>query len=90
MNDFVRAFYADLFDTEDPKDLDHATEEWSQATSAERSFAQVHLLWLIHEQLANLGPELANLGELLAHLNRPPEPLQPELIEVVDAEVIDA
>ena len=87
MSDFARALYADLFDSDDPDDLEQATREWSRTTSFERSFAQVQLLWLIHERLAELGTEVSNLSALLAHLNTPTA--EPDVIdvEVVDAEV---
>ena len=80
MSDFARALYADLFDGDDPDDLEHATREWSRTTSFERSFTQVHLLWMIHERLAELGTEVSSLAELLAHLDRQPEP--PDVIDV--------
>ena len=88
--DFSRALYAELFDSDDPDDLEQATREWACATAIERSFAQVHLLWLIHERLAELGDGVTDLTALLTHLNTPPD--GPEILDAitVDAEVQDA
>lgn len=90
MSDFARALYADLFDTEDPEDLDNAMREWSLATPSERSFAQVHLLWLIHGQLSELTAETTTLSEVLRVLNTRPNGAGEVIdVEPIDPEVID-
>lgn len=83
MSDFARALYAEIFDTDD---LDDATRDWFETPAAERSFVQVHLLWLIHEQLASLNGEVTRLADLLTHLNKPPDP---EVIDVVEIEPVE-
>jgi hypothetical protein len=84
MSDFTRALYAELFDADDPEDLDQAMQEWALASAAERSFAQVQLLWLIHGQLAELTAETTTLSEVLRLLHaKEPDP------EVVEAEVVE-
>ena len=79
MSDFARALYADIFDADD---LDDATRDWFETPAAERSFVQVHLLWLIHEQLASLNGEMTRLADLLAHLNKPAVPETVDVIEL--------
>ena len=83
MSDFARALYAEIFDTDD---LDEATRDWFEAPAAERSFVQVHLLWLIHEQLTSLSGEGTRLADLLARLNKRPDP---EVIDVVEIDPAD-
>ena len=87
MSDFTRALYAELFDADDSEELDHAMGEWTLASHAERSFAQVQLLWLIHGQLAELTAETTSLSEVLRRLQTP----APDIIDVgtIDAEVVD-
>lgn len=82
MSDFARALYAEIFDNDD---LDEATRDWFDTAPAERSFVQVHLLWLIHEQLASLQGEATRLSDLISHLDQPtfatPEVIDVELVE---------
>ncbi len=82
MSDFARALYAEIFDTDD---LDEATRDWFETPAAERSFVQVHLLWLIHEQLASLEGKATRLADLLAHLNRPDR----EVVDVIEIDPAD-
>jgi hypothetical protein len=87
MSDFTRALYAELFDANDSEELDHAMHDWSLASHAERSFAQVQLLWLIHGQLAELTAETTTLSEVLRRLQSPPDDILE--VETIDAEVVD-
>ena len=89
MSDFARAIYADLFDADDAEDLDQAMQEWTLASNAERSFAQVQLLWLIHGQLAEHTAETTTLSEVLRLLHAQAPDVEPLDAEVVEAEVVD-
>lgn len=87
--DFARALYAELFDAEDSDDMENATREWSHASTTERSFAQVHLLWLIHERLSELGDRVASLADVVELLNRPPAPETFDEPDIIDAEEVE-